>query len=83
METPLHQIRSWLLCALVIECSLRENDMMKLRKRPLSVSQCVSMLRSSRFEKEGHLYYRDVMLHAVLFVGLNLRLRFDELNELK
>ncbi len=35
------------------------------------------------FGKKGHVDYCDVMLHAVLVVGLNIGLRFDEVNNLK
>ncbi len=44
---------------------------------------CVSMPKKFWFGKEGHVDYRDVMIHAVLVVGLNLGLRFDEVNKLK
>ncbi len=44
---------------------------------------CVSMPKKFWFGKQRHVDYRDVMLHAVLVVGLNLGLRFDEVNKLK
>ncbi len=46
--------------------------MMKLRKRPLSVSHVCEHSKKFWFGKEGLVDYRDVILHAVLVVGLNL-----------
>ncbi len=55
----------------------------KKRARPLRIAQVCEHAERSWFGSGRKIDYRDVLLHAIIVVGLNLGLRYDEADKMR
>ena len=55
----------------------------KVRSRPITASHVCDLAESFWYGKNAPVHLEDVLLHAVLVVGLNLGLRYDEITKLR
>ena len=61
---------------------LSQIDRSKLRARPLQIALVCEHAKQFWFGHGGHVDYRDVLLNAIMIIGLNMGLRFDEVRKL-